>query len=256
MYKRQPTTSSGPPRPYTQAIARPAGWQWRIPLQHRTGNGHVFCSRYVSDDEAVATLMANLEGEPLAEPRLLKFVTGRRKRFWNRNVVSLGLASGFLEPLESTSIHLIQSGLSRLLNLFPDKGFAPADIDEFNRQAGLEFERVRDFLVLHYWANQRTEPFWKACRETAIPPELLRKIEIFRAHGRVFREPEDLFLETSWLQVLLGQGIEPAAHHPMAALVTDGQLAGFLADLRKITADAAGALPGHADFIRQHCSAR
>ena len=251
-----PTASVGPPRPYTQAIARPAGWQWRIPLQHRTGNGHVFCSRYVSDDEAIATLMANLEGEPLAEPRLLKFVTGRRKRFWNRNVVALGLASGFMEPLESTSIHLIQSGLSRLLNLFPDQGFAPTDIDEYNRQAGLEFERVRDFLVLHYWANQRTEPFWKACRETAIPSELSRKVEIFRAHGRLFREPEDLFLETSWLQVLLGQGIEPAGYHPMADLVTGAQLDGFLADLRKITADAADALPGHADFIRQHCAAR
>jgi tryptophan halogenase len=251
-----PTVSVGPPRPYTQAIARPAGWQWRIPLQHRTGNGHVFCSRYVSDDEAVATLMANLEGEPLAEPRLLKFTTGRRRRFWNRNVVALGLASGFMEPLESTSIHLIQSGLSRLLDLFPDRGFAPADIDEYNRQAGLEFERIRDFLVLHYWANRRTEPFWKACREMAVPPELSRKVEVFRTHGRLFREPEDLFLETSWLQVLLGQGIEPTGYHPMADLVTDLQLKGFLADLRKIAADAADALPGHADFIRQHCAAR
>ncbi|EJL29332.1 Tryptophan halogenase [Caulobacter sp. AP07] len=251
-----PTASTGPLRPYTQAIARPAGWQWRIPLQHRTGNGHVFCSRYVSEDEATATLMANLEGEPLAEPRLLKFVTGRRKAFWNRNVVALGLASGFMEPLESTSIHLIQSGLSRLLNLFPDQGFAQADIDEYNRQAGLEFERIRDFLVLHYWANQRSEPFWTACRDMAIPSELARKVEIFRAHGRLFREPEDLFFETSWLQVLLGQGVEPRGCHPMTDLVSGAQLEGFLADLRKITADAAGALPDHADFIRQQCAVR
>jgi tryptophan halogenase len=251
-----PTANVGPLRPYTQAIARPAGWQWRIPLQHRTGNGHVFCSRHVSEDEATATLMANLEGEPLAEPRLLKFVTGRRKAFWNRNVVALGLASGFMEPLESTSIHLIQSGLSRLLNLFPDKGFAQADIDEYNRQAGLEVERIRDFLVLHYWANQRPEPFWTACREMTIPSELARKVEIFRAHGRLFREPEDLFFETSWLQVLLGQGIAPRGCHPMTDLVSGPRLEGFLADLRKITADAADALPDHADFIRQQCATR
>jgi len=251
-----PTANAGPPRPYTQAIARPAGWQWRIPLQHRTGNGHVFCSRFVSEDEAVAQLMANLEGEPLAEPRTLKFLTGRRKRFWNRNVLALGLASGFMEPLESTSIHLVQSGLSRLLNLFPDKGFAQRDIDEYNRQTGLEYERIRDFLVLHYWANQRQEPFWQACREMAVPAELTRKVELFRTHGRLFREPDDLFLEASWLQVLIGQGVIPEAHHPMADQLTDDQLQGFLADLRKITADGAAALPAHGDFLRQQCAAR
>jgi tryptophan halogenase len=251
-----PTANVGPPRPYTQAIAHAAGWQWRIPLQHRTGNGHVFCSRFISEDEATATLMTNLEGEPLAEPRLLTFVTGRRKAFWNRNVVALGLASGFLEPLESTSIHLIQSGLSRLLNLFPDRSFAQRDIDEYNRQAGLEFERIRDFLVLHYWANQRTEPFWAARRALAPPPALARKIELFRTHGRLFREPEDLFLEGSWLQVLIGQGITPQDCHPMTGQIRDDQLKGFLADLRQITADDAAALPAHADFLRQHCAAR
>jgi tryptophan halogenase len=251
-----PTANVGPPRPYTQAIARAAGWQWRIPLQHRTGNGHVFCSRFVSEDEAVAQLLANLEGEPLAEPRTLKFVTGRRKRFWNRNVLALGLASGFMEPLESTSIHLIQSGLSRLLNLFPDKGFAQRDIDEYNRQTGLEYERIRDFLVLHYWANQREEPFWKACREMTIPAELTRKVELFRTHGRLFRDPDDLFLEASWLQVLEGQGVSPESHHPMTGQLTDDQLRGFLADLRQITADNAAALPAHGDFIRKQCAAR
>jgi len=250
-----PTANVGPPRPYTQAIARPAGWQWRIPLRHRTGNGHVFCSRFIGEDEATAQLMANLEGEPLAEPRLLKFVTGRRKAFWNRNVVALGLASGFLEPLESTSIHLIQSGLSRLLNLFPDRRFAQADTDEYNRQAELEFERIRDVLVLHYWANQRAEPFWRDCRERAIPTELARKVELFRARGRLFREPEDLFLEASWLQVLVGQGIVPEGWHPMTGLITDVQRDGFLADLRKLTADGAAALPAHADFLRRCCGA-
>jgi len=251
-----PTANVGPPRPYTQAIARPAGWQWRIPLRHRTGNGHVFCSRFVGEDEATAQLMASLEGEPLAEPRTLKFVTGRRKRFWNRNVLALGLASGFMEPLESTSIHLVQSGLSRLLNLFPDKGFAQRDIDEYNRQAGLEFERIRDFLVLHYWANQRDEPFWKTCRERAVPAELTRKVELFRTHGRLFREPDDLFLEASWLQVLIGQGVTPSGCHPMAGQLTDDQLLSFLADLRKITADDAAALPDHDDFLRQQGVAR
>jgi tryptophan halogenase len=251
-----PTANAGPPRPYTQAIARPAGWQWRIPLQHRTGNGHVFCSRFIGEDEAIAQLMANLEGEPLAEPRTLKFVTGRRKQFWNRNVLALGLAGGFMEPLESTSIHLIQSGLSRLLNLFPDKGFAQRDIDEYNRQTALEYERIRDFLVLHYWANQRQEPFWKACREMTVPADLARKVELFRTHGRLFREPDDLFLEASWLQVLVGQGIMPDGCHPMTGQLTDDQLRRFLADLRKITADGAAALPAHADFIRQQCAAR
>lgn len=251
-----PTANVGPPRPYTQAIARPAGWQWRIPLQHRTGNGHVFCSRFVGEDEAVAQLLSNLEGEPLAEPRTLNFVTGRRKRFWNRNVLALGLASGFMEPLESTSIHLIQSGLSRLLNLFPDKGFAQRDIDEYNRQTGLEFERIRDFLVLHYWVNQRDEPFWKACREMTVPAELTRKVELFGAHGRLFREPDDLFLEASWLQVLIGQGILPTSCHPMTGQLTDDQLRAFLTDLRKITAESAGALTTHGDFLRQQCAAR
>jgi tryptophan halogenase len=251
-----PTVNVAPPRPYTQAFARSAGWQWRIPLQHRTGNGHVFCSRFISEDEATGQLMANLEGEALAEPRTLQFVTGRRKALWNKNVVALGLASGFMEPLESTSIHLIQSGLSRLLNLFPDKAFAQRDIDEYNRQAGLEFERIRDFLVLHYWANQRGEPFWRACREMAVPPELTRKVDLFRTHGRLFREPEDLFLEASWLQVLVGQGVLPETCHPMTGMVTDPQLKGFLADLRKITADGVAALPSHADFIRQHGAAR
>jgi tryptophan halogenase len=160
-----------------------------------------------------------------------------------------------MEPLESTSIHLIQSGLSRLLNLFPDKGFAQRDIDEYNRQTGLEYERIRDFLVLHYWANQREEPFWKACREMAVPADLTRKVELFRTHGRLFKEPDDLFLEASWLQVLAGQGPLPDGHHPMTGQLSDEQLLGFLADLRQITANGAAALPAHGDFLRQQCAA-
>ncbi|MCJ9428809.1 tryptophan halogenase family protein [Kordiimonas marina] len=250
-----PSENVSAPRPYTQSIAHTAGWQWRIPLQHRTGNGHVFCSDYMSEDEATAILLSNLEGKPLADPRVLKFTTGKRRKFWNKNCIALGLSSGFMEPLESTSIHLIQSGLSRLLSLFPDKSFAQAEIDEYNRQADFEFERIRDFLILHYHANERTDSdFWTRCREMDIPETLQHKIDLFRSTGRIFREHEELFTELGWFQVMIGQGITPEAYHPMADMLTRDQLKGFMGDLKTIVDRTVAQLPSQEDFIRAHCA--
>ena len=242
-------------RPYTQSIAHKAGWQWRIPLQHRTGNGHVFSSAYLSEDEAVSVLLGNLEGEVLAEPRIIRFRTGRRREFWRRNVIALGLASGFLEPLESTSIHLIQSGISRLLPLLPRSGLPQPVIDEYNRQMGLEFDKIRDFIILHYHANERTDaPFWTDCREMDIPESLQAKIELFRATGGLYHQQEDLFTDSSWLQVLIGQGVYPRSHHPIADRLSAAALGEFLGNIRQLVTAAAGRLPTHEAYIRQVCS--
>ncbi len=242
--------------PYTQATARAAGWQWRIPLQTRTGNGHVFSSGYLSDDEAVRVLMDNLDAPPLTEPRVLRFTTGRRRKFWNRNCVALGLSSGFLEPLESTSIHLVQSGLQRLIALFPDAGFDARTIEEYNRQCSYEYERVRDFIILHYHANGRSEPFWADRREMSVPDELTRKIELFRAGGRLHEDAEDLFKNVAWLQVLLGQHVYPVNYHPLADIPDDAQLDRFLGDIRRVIARRAASLMDHRQYVERHCAAR
>ncbi|RKQ94118.1 tryptophan halogenase family protein [Maricaulis maris] len=250
------SNAQAPIRPYTQAIAHNAGWQWRIPLQHRTGNGHVFSSAHMSEAAATETLLANLEGEALAEPRVIRFVTGRRKQFWNRNVVALGLASGFLEPLESTSIHLVQSGISRLIALFPDGDLAAADRDEYNRQMALEYERVRDFIILHYHLNERTDSdFWQDCAAMSVPDTLSAKLDLFRANGRLYHREEDLFTDSSWLQVMLGQGVNPKGYHPMADALAAGQLSDFLGNIQKIVGQAAATLPTHSDFLAKHCPA-
>lgn len=250
-----PTASVEAPVPYTRATARPAGWQWRIPLQHRVGNGYVHCSRFVSEADAMDTLLSNLDGEVLAEPRALRFVTGRRKKQWNANVVALGLASGFLEPLESTSIHLIQSGIAKLIQLFPFDGIRPVEVEEFNAQAEREFVRVRDFIILHYKATNRPGDFWRHCREMAVPDSLTHKIELFRTSGRLFRDWEDLFAETSWLQVLIGQNVIPQDRHPLADGLSDDQLAAFLTDVKTIAANRVATMPTHARFIADHCKA-
>ena len=249
-----PSARVAPMRPYTQANARPAGWQWRIPLQHRSGNGHVYCSRFMSDDEATALLLANVEGEALAEPRPLRFVTGMRRQLWHRNCVALGLSAGFMEPLESTSIHLIQSGISRLLALFPDRHFDPALSTEYNRQTRFEYERIRDFLILHYRATERSDTaFWRHCAQIELPPELARKLELFRSSGQIFREGEELFSEVGWLQVMLGQHVEPARYHPLADALTQAQLVEFLDNIRTLVGRAVGTLPAHDRFIADHC---
>lgn len=250
-----PTANVGPIRPYTQSIAHPAGWQWRIPLQHRTGNGHVFCSAHMSEDEATRILLDTVEGTPLADPRTIAFRTGMRKRAWNRNVIALGLASGFLEPLESTSIHLVQNGIARLISHFPDRGFAPANVAAYNRRIAYDYERIRDFIILHYTANQREEPFWRQLREMTLPQDLQNKIDLFKATGRVFREQEELFTEVGWLQVLVGQNVVPETYHPLADVLTRDELAGFLKDIETIVSANAARLPSHADFIAQFCKA-
>lgn len=242
--------------PYTRSTARDAGWQWRIPLQHRTGNGHVYCSSFVSDDAAAATLLAHLDGEALADPRPLKFVTGRRTAFWNRNVVALGLAAGFLEPLESTSIHLVQSALERILKFLPQGTIQPADVAAYNAQTIFEWERVRDFIILHYHINSRPEPFWRACAAMAVPDTLREKIELFRANGRIARFNEELFAEVGWLQVLVGQGIVPDGYHPLADAQTEAELREFLSLTRRAVTKHVAAMPDHDAFIAQHAASR
>jgi tryptophan 7-halogenase len=237
-------------RPYTQALARKAGWQWRIPLQHRTGNGHVYCSSFISDDEAASNLLANLDGEPRDDPRPLRFTAGQRAQVWSHNCVALGLAAGFMEPLESTSIHLIQSSLARLLKFLPQQPDAPIARDTFNRLTALEWEQIRDFLVFHYKANGRIgEPFWDQCRAMEIPDSLAEKIALFEESAIIVRDEGELFTEEAWGQVMIGQGIEPRSFSPVAAGVDRRELADYLKKLTDTYRRAAEALPTHAQFV-------
>nr|WP_281373871.1 tryptophan halogenase family protein [Parvularcula dongshanensis] len=240
------STASAAKRPYTQAMARKAGWQWRIPLQTRCGNGHVYSSGHISDDEAANTLLETLEGEPLTEPRLIRFRTGTRARAWQGNVVGLGLAAGFMEPLESTSIHLVQSAVERLVAAFPSRAMEPALRDAFNRRTRTEWERVRDFLVLHYHVNGRCgEPFWDERRGAAVPESLARRLALFRAGARFFREDDELFAEPGWVQVMLGQGVEPQGWAPAAEALDAGRLRRILTDARTLVARTVQSLPTH-----------
>jgi tryptophan halogenase len=245
-----PSANNDAFRPYTQSIARKAGWQWRIPLQHRTGNGHVYCSSLMSEDEAAATLLANLEGEALDQPRPLRFTAGQREQIWSHNCVALGLAAGFMEPLESTSIHLIQSSIARLLTFLPQRSAGPAARDKFNRLTATEWEHIRDFLILHYKANRRVgEPFWDQCRAMPIPDTLAEKIALFEEAAIIVREDNELFTEEGWGQVMIGQGLEPRSYSPLAAAIPTDELSQYLARLADTYRQAAAALPTHAQFV-------
>lgn len=236
--------------PFTRATADAAGWRWRIPLQHRTGNGYVFCSRYLDEDDAGARLLETIGSDALAEPRLIRFRTGHREHFWVGNCVGIGLAGGFVEPLESTSIHLIQMGIARLLRLFPDTGFDPADIAEYDRQTRLEYEQVRDFIVLHYKATARDDtPFWRYCRDMTVPDTLAHKLALFRGKGRIIRQQDDLFTEESWLAVMMGQGIRPTSYDRLVERYPLELIIGQMRGLRDALARTAARMPSHRDFL-------
>ena len=241
--------------PYTRSTARPAGWQWRIPLQNRIGNGHVYASAFTSDDEAAGILLNNLDGAPLAEPRFLRFTTGKRKAGWHKNVVAIGLSSGFLEPLESTSIHLIQSAVLRLVALMPDSDFAPATLKEYNAQFDFEMERVRDFIIAHYHLTSRDEPLWAHCRAMALPDTLQEKLDVFAAAGRVFKVKDELFAEESWIQVLLGQDLIPQAYDPFVDLESEERIVQYLTNIHGVIAKCVKLMPAHSAFVAEHVKA-
>lgn len=251
-----PCTLGGSTAPVTRATARPAGWQWRIPLQHRLGNGYAYSSAHISEDEATSFLLANLDGEPLASPNHIRFTAGRRKKSWDKNVVAIGLAAGFMEPLESQSIHLIQVGIARLLAMFPDREFRQPDIDRYNRVMTFEYEKIRDFLILHYKATTRNDtPYWDYVREMPVPEYLADKMAVFESYGRIFRENEELFNDTSWFAVMVGQGVVPKGYDPMVDVMSDDELRRRMAEIRSVIAKSAEVMPGHMAFIRANCDA-
>lgn len=245
-----PSENTGEINPYTRSIAHTAGWQWHIPLQHRAGNGHVFCSDFISEDEATALLLNNLPSKPLAEPRTIRFTTGVRKKSWHKNCVALGLSSGFLEPLESTSIALVQHGLELLVKYFPGKKVCQPDVDEFNRHMRREYEMVRDFIILHYHLTERDDtPFWQHCRTMVVPERIVKKVELFKTHGRVVRDHNELFGEMAWLQVMLGQGVMPQAYHPLANRIAADELRELLMHTGALVKSTVSRMPTHRDYL-------
>jgi tryptophan halogenase len=250
------TESVGPAVPLTRSMAHDWGWQWRIPLQNRVGNGIVYSSRHIDDDTAKATLLGNIEGKALTEPRVIRFTPGQRRQTWSHNCVAIGLSSGFLEPIESTSIHLIQRAIVRLLQNFPSQGIRKSEVDEFNAQSWSEIQFIRDFIILHYKVTERRDtPYWKEAAEMAVPAPLQHRIDMFQETGRSFRVLNELFAENSWVQVMLGQGIVPDQHHPSADLMGDEELSGFLEGIRKHVERTVAQLPAHQAYIERYCGA-
>lgn len=248
------TESTSEPYPYTRSIAHGTGWRWRIPLQHRVGNGLVFCSRYLSDDQAINQLLAAIEGRAITEPKVIGFKTGKRRKNWNKNCIAIGLASGFLEPLESTSIHLIMTALTRLLQLFSIGDFHPSIIEEYNRQAASEIERIRDFIILHYKITNRDDSaFWRYCRSMEIPEALAHRIKLFENTGKSYQVEGELFRQDSWMQVMLGQGLYPKSFHPIVKTMKTTELQKFLDDLKNNVNHLVDGLPKHHDFVREYC---
>ena len=251
-----PSARTGAPESYTRSTAREAGWQWHIPLQHRTGNGYVYCSRFLDDEDAARLLAERLDGASLADPSFLRFTTGRRRAFWNRNCVAIGLAAGFLEPLESTSIHLIQTSILRLLALFPASHVNPGLVDRFNRDTGAEYEALRDFVLAHYvLASGVDTPFWNAVRSAPMPDSLRARIDAFRATGTILYDRVELFGPTNWFAVLTGQSVYPREHHPIAAAMPDAIVRDRIDRLERRARAMVGELAPHADFIARHCAA-
>jgi tryptophan halogenase len=244
------TELTGEPVPYTRAIAHDSGWRWRIPLQHRVGNGLVYCNDYLDDDAARERLLSLVDGTPIIDPRPIRFTTGQRRQYWNKNCIALGLSSGFIEPLESTSIHFIQNGIMWLLLMFPDSAMSQASVDEYNNKLRGEAERIRDFIVLHYFANQRTgEPFWDMCRDLPIPESLRQRMALFKETGRVFKPQDDVFSENSWVQVMMGQGLIPESYHNIVDSMSNEQLQQFLGDIQRDVERTVAALPNHGAFV-------
>jgi tryptophan halogenase len=250
------TESVEPPKPYVTCTAHHAGWQWHIPLQHRVGNGNVFCGDFMSDEKAVEHLLNNVQGKVLTEPRVIKYKTGRRKVFWNRNCIALGLSSGFVEPLESTSIYMFMIGIVRLMKMFPFSGINQSVVDEYNRQSIAELEGIRDFIILHYHATSREDSeFWRYCKNMSVPDSLSHRLELFRESGLYFQGDRELFRTDSWLHVMMGQGIMPENYHWIFKTMSDEELVGHLTNTRKTIAEAVAKMPTHQEFVEQYCKA-
>jgi tryptophan halogenase len=243
-------------KPYTVSTAQDAGWTWRIPLQHRIGNGYVYPSKYVSDDEAVAILRSQMESEPLSEPNFLRWKTGVRNKGWNKNCVAIGLSAGFLEPLESTGLHLIQSAIAKLLGMFPSKGFEQADIDTYNDQLSVEMDRIRDFIILHYKVTNREDTeFWRFCKNMDIPDYLQKKLDLYQSNGRIYRQDVELFNETSWLAVMHGQGLKTKGYHPLVDTLSESEILRRLQHVQGVIDKSASSMPMQSDYIEKYCKA-